>query len=196
MMVLRSNGVSADCTWDYFTCTNKYGSWPANKDCCDQRFTQCCMQVMTPPPATSSPQTGGYGPPEPEIDIDIENDLNIPDLENPIDDIDLGDGQSIQRPDGRRISELCSESNTGLLAHASDCSKYLACQPGPNSSWMLTTRSCSPGTVFDSTTGQCDFRRNVKSCQEGGVFFVNDCLVLERLCFMLHYISIFLKICR
>ena len=93
--------ISADCTWDYFSCTNSYGRWPDNKDCCDQRFNQCCMLVMTWQPTTHRPViSGGYGPAEPEIDIDLGS------LENPIDDIDLGDGQSVQRPG---VSPVTSE---------------------------------------------------------------------------------------
>merc|ERR1712013_603045 len=85
----------ADCTWDYFSCTNSYGAWPGNKACCDERFSQCCMQVMTWTPTTQRP-SAGYGPAE--IDIDIETDLDLPTLENPIDDIDLAGGQSVHRP--------------------------------------------------------------------------------------------------
>lgn len=42
---------------------------------------------MTPPPSTTTTTIGsiGYGP---EIDIDL--DINIGTIENPIDDIDLG----------------------------------------------------------------------------------------------------------
>ena len=38
--------ISADCTWDFFTCTRRYGKWPDNKPCCQQRFDDCCMFVM------------------------------------------------------------------------------------------------------------------------------------------------------
>merc|ERR1711892_707325 len=52
----------AVCTWDYFSCTNNYGRWPSNKDCCDQRFNQCCMLVMNWQPTTHRPViSGGYG---------------------------------------------------------------------------------------------------------------------------------------
>ena len=37
---------TADCTWDFFTCTRRYGKWPDNKPCCQQRFDDCCMFVM------------------------------------------------------------------------------------------------------------------------------------------------------
>ena len=36
----------ADCTWDYFTCTKRYGTWPFNKRCCNKRFDMCCKMVM------------------------------------------------------------------------------------------------------------------------------------------------------
>ena len=159
--------ISADCTWDYFSCTNNYGRWPDNKDCCDQRFNQCCMLVMTWQPTTHRPViSGGYGPAEPEIDIDLGS------LENPIDDIDLGDGQSVQRPGVSPVTseidlaELCSQSSSDLVAHPSDCSKYISCQPG-GGKWILNIRDCSPGTVFDTQTNQCNFRQNVPRCQTG-----------------------------
>jgi len=36
----------ADCSWDFFGCTKKYGKWPENKACCEDRFSQCSMLVM------------------------------------------------------------------------------------------------------------------------------------------------------
>ena len=36
----------ADCSWDFFGCTKRLGSWPKNKKCCQQRFDDCCMIVM------------------------------------------------------------------------------------------------------------------------------------------------------
>ena len=38
--------LSADCTWDFFGCTNRAGDWPQNKACCQARFDACCMKVM------------------------------------------------------------------------------------------------------------------------------------------------------
>ena len=38
--------ILADCTWDYFTCTKRYGSWPFNKRCCNKRFDMCCKMMM------------------------------------------------------------------------------------------------------------------------------------------------------
>ena len=37
---------SADCTWDFFGCTNRAGQWPSNKVCCQARFDACCMKIM------------------------------------------------------------------------------------------------------------------------------------------------------
>jgi len=36
----------ADCSWDFFGCTKKYGKWPENKACCEDRFSECSMLVM------------------------------------------------------------------------------------------------------------------------------------------------------
>lgn len=35
----------ADCTWDFFSCTNNFGTWPDNKICCEERFDRCCEKV-------------------------------------------------------------------------------------------------------------------------------------------------------
>ena len=131
------------------------------------------MLVMNWQPTTHKPViSGGYGPAEPEIDIDIENDLDLPNLENPIDDIDLGDGQSVQRPGVSPVvveldpEELCSGASSDLVPHPQDCSKYISCQPG-GGKWILNIRDCSPGTVFDTLNNQCNFRANVPRCQTG-----------------------------
>ena len=133
------------------------------------------MLVMNWQATTHRPViSGGYGPAEPEIDIDIENDLNLPNIENPIDDIDLGDGQSVNRPGVSPViaeidpEELCSgaSQSSDLVAHPTDCSKYISCQPG-GGKWLLNIRDCSPGTVFDTQIYQCKFRRNVPRCQTG-----------------------------
>ena len=36
---------TADCTWDFFSCTNNFGTWPENKECCEKRFDRCCEKV-------------------------------------------------------------------------------------------------------------------------------------------------------
>ena len=37
--------LSADCAWDFFSCTNKFGTWPDNKICCEERFDKCYEKV-------------------------------------------------------------------------------------------------------------------------------------------------------
>ena len=74
--------ISADCTWDYFSCTNKFGVWPDNKVCCDQRFQRCCMTVMGPVVTTARPgPSAGYGPGR--IETDISNQMEEEDLQVP-----------------------------------------------------------------------------------------------------------------
>ena len=47
--------VSADCAWDFFSCTNKFGTWPDNKLCCEERFDKCYEKVKkVTKPETSS----------------------------------------------------------------------------------------------------------------------------------------------
>ena len=52
---------AADCTWDFFACTNNYGTWPNNKICCEERFEQCCEKVNgkknIPKPVVSRPES-------------------------------------------------------------------------------------------------------------------------------------------
>ena len=54
---------AADCTWDFFACTNNYGTWPNNKICCEERFGQCCEKVNgkkinnIPKPVVSRPES-------------------------------------------------------------------------------------------------------------------------------------------
>ena len=169
----------ADCTWDYFSCTNRYGRYPDNKLCCDMRFKQCCMVVMNPT-TTHRPPVSNYGPGPIDIDLNIESDLNIPDLENPIDDIDIGEGQVVNRPEvaastaevepGSAFLELCSAAalkSSDMAAHPEDCSKFLSCQRGGEGGWLATVRECSHGTVWDPAINQCNYRQNVPSCQAG-----------------------------
>ena len=51
---------AADCTWDFFACTNNYGTWPNNKICCEERFEQCCEKVngkkKVPKPVAPKPE--------------------------------------------------------------------------------------------------------------------------------------------
>ena len=130
----------------------------------------------------------GYGPAI-DIDLDIENDLNIPDLDNPIDDIDLGNGQVVNRPDlaaataeeedeeeqeepGSALMAACEaalQRSEEEVAHPTDCTKFLSCQAGGSSgvAVLVTVRDCSPGTVWDPDINRCNHRSNVPSCQPG-----------------------------
>ena len=81
---------------------------------CKETFDQCKEGIpdvsgYPAPTASPEPPSGGYGPIEeeiPEIDIDIETDIDIPNLENPIDDIDLGNGTGVHRPDEKPDNQL------------------------------------------------------------------------------------------
>ena len=56
----------------------------------------------------------------------------------------------------------------GLLAHPTHCDQYIACQPGRDPEhWISTPRHCSPGTVFDTELGRCNFQRLVPRCHTG-----------------------------
>ena len=97
------------------------------------------MVVMGPQTTTHRP-LGGYGPPEEEKqeipDIFLEEDLNIPNLENPIEDVDLGDGTMVFRPETAPVvaeldsDSLCSTatSTSYLVANPEQCSTYFSCQ--------------------------------------------------------------------
>ena len=57
---MSSSIFAADCTWDFFACTNNYGTWPNNKICCEERFEQCCEKVngkkKVPKPVAPKPE--------------------------------------------------------------------------------------------------------------------------------------------
>jgi len=162
----------ADCSWDFFSCTNNYGTWPENKICCDMRFKRCCMVVMGPQTTTHRP-LGGYGPPEEEKqeipDIFLEEDLNIPNLENPIEDVDLGDGTMVFRPETAPVvvevdsDSLCSTatSTSYLVANPEQCSTYFSCQSAGPGKWIANKKTCSSGTVFNPLVSACDYPQNV-----------------------------------
>ena len=159
-----------------FSCTNNYGTWPENKICCDMRFKRCCMVVMGPQTTTHRP-LGGYGPPEEEKqeipDIFLEEDLNIPNLENPIEDVDLGDGTMVFRPETAPVlveldsDSLCSTatSTSYLVANPEQCSTYFSCQSaGPGMFDYLATVLCF---IFNSLCRQVD-------CQQEDLQFRNS----------------------
>ena len=53
----------ADCTWDFFSCTNKFGTWPDNKLCCESRFDRCCEKVNGPKKKMPKPETSSTSKP-------------------------------------------------------------------------------------------------------------------------------------
>ncbi|XP_024937981.1 uncharacterized protein LOC107265302 isoform X11 [Cephus cinctus] len=55
----------------------------------------------------------------------------------------------------------CPPHVTGLLAHGSDCTKYLQCVNGDT-----YTMNCGPGTVFNPTINVCDWPYNVRGCED------------------------------
>ena len=146
-----------------------------------ERYLGQCFKYFSRP-------FSGYGPPEDEeIDIELpDNDLNLPDPENPIDDIDLADGQVVNRPAvaaveaepdvGRDLVRLCSDASergSDVAPHPRHCDKFISCQRGTRSgTWLATVRDCSPGTVYDQTINQCNFRDRVVGCQTGQGFDV------------------------
>ena len=68
---------SADCSWDFFSCTKSLGTWPANKACCTHRFNLCYAEVK---PSTSGVLNGA------------ESNSVANDPENNIVDINSGKG--------------------------------------------------------------------------------------------------------
>ena len=172
----------ADCSWDFFSCSNNYGTWPENKLCCDMRFKRCCMLVMGPQTTTHRP-IGGYGPPEeeekPEVpDIFLEEDLNIPNLENPIEDVDLGDGTMVFRPETSPVvaevdsDAICASatSTSYLVENPSHCSTYFSCQSSGGGRWIANRKTCSSGTVFNPAVKACDYPQNVNGrCGKRGL---------------------------
>ncbi|XP_076673299.1 uncharacterized protein LOC143371719 isoform X2 [Andrena cerasifolii] len=55
----------------------------------------------------------------------------------------------------------CPPYVTGLLAHPSDCAKYLQCANGGT-----FIRDCGPGTVFNPAVSVCDWPYNVRGCED------------------------------
>jgi hypothetical protein len=53
---------SADCTWDFFACTNNYGTWPDNKICCEGRFDACVEMVDGIKPQRPTSSSGSTRP--------------------------------------------------------------------------------------------------------------------------------------
>ena len=130
------------------------------------------MLVMGPQTTTHRP-IGGYGPPEeekPEVpDIFLEEDLNIPNLENPIEDVDLGDGTMVFRPETSAVvaefdsDAVCASatSTSYLVENPSHCSTYFSCQSSGPGKWIANRKTCSSGTVFNPAVKACDYPQNV-----------------------------------
>ena len=75
--------VSADCSWDFFSCTKSLSNWPANKACCTHRFNLCYAEVK-PSMSTSGVLNGA--------ESNRVGDSNDP--ENNIVDINSGKGRN------------------------------------------------------------------------------------------------------
>jgi len=189
----------ADCSWDYFGCVRRF-----EMDCCMLRYKQCCMQVMgvtttttIPPPTTAG---GGYGP---QIDIDLDIDLG--NLENPIDDIDLGEGTGVDRPEfaasvaevdefqNNEItnnfvdSSLSTQQLTGYYSVEEDCARLARNKKGnllPNPSDCTRFISCqrSGGSTWIGNPMSCPtgtgFDQEIQSCNH--VTFIKGCNTARR----------------
>ncbi|XP_015110606.1 uncharacterized protein LOC107036887 isoform X2 [Diachasma alloeum] len=59
------------------------------------------------------------------------------------------------------LQPKCPEQLSGLLAHPSDCRKFLLCSNG-----ITHIMICGPGTVFSPTMSTCDFPANVAGCED------------------------------
>lgn len=59
----------------------------------------------------------------------------------------------------------CPPHVTGLVAHPSDCTKFLQCANGGTH-----IMDCGPGTVFNPAVMVCDWPRNVKGCEGNKIF--------------------------
>ncbi|XP_043802485.1 uncharacterized protein LOC122720083 isoform X3 [Apis laboriosa] len=69
---------------------------------------------------------------------------------------------TIEHLDSSRLQEpKCPPHVTGLIAHPSDCTKFLQCANGGTH-----IMDCGPGTVFNPAVMVCDWPRNVKGCED------------------------------
>ncbi|XP_012249478.1 uncharacterized protein LOC100742970 isoform X2 [Bombus impatiens] len=62
---------------------------------------------------------------------------------------------------GRPQEPRCPPYITGLIAHASDCTKFLQCVNG--ATYIM---DCGPGTVFNPSASVCDWPHNVRGCED------------------------------
>ena len=127
------------------------------------------------------PSLSGYGPGrqsvKPEIDIEIENDLNTGSPDRPGQDTDhtahvshhqSGDTGDTGDQDMVRICSAAARRGSDTAPHPRSCDQFLLCQASPRSgAWIATVRKCGGGTVFDERINQCNFRDKVPRCNKG-----------------------------
>ncbi|CAK9820681.1 Prss12 [Anthophora plagiata] len=65
-------------------------------------------------------------------------------------------------PENEKIQEpRCPPHVTGLIAHPSDCTKFLQCANG--GTFIM---DCAPGTVFNPAVSVCDWPNKVRGCED------------------------------
>ncbi|KAL2724827.1 hypothetical protein V1477_018688 [Vespula maculifrons] len=62
---------------------------------------------------------------------------------------------------GKLQKPKCPSHVTGLIAHPTNCAKFLQCANG-----ITFEKDCGPGTVFNPTISVCDWPYNVKGCED------------------------------
>ncbi|XP_043522584.1 uncharacterized protein LOC122535258 isoform X3 [Frieseomelitta varia] len=62
---------------------------------------------------------------------------------------------------GRTQEPRCPPHITGLIAHPSNCTKFLQCANG--GTYIM---DCAPGTVFNPSISVCDWPNNVRGCED------------------------------
>ncbi|XP_023316403.1 uncharacterized protein LOC106653221 isoform X3 [Trichogramma pretiosum] len=78
-----------------------------------------------------------------------------------------GGSDDVDRRDSHDQKPKCPPGLTGLMAHPTECTKFLQCV---NSNTYVV--DCAPGTAFNPLLGVCDYPKNVKGCEgvsEAGV---------------------------
>ncbi|CAB0039888.1 unnamed protein product [Trichogramma brassicae] len=71
-----------------------------------------------------------------------------------------GGSDDVDRRDSHDEKPKCPPGLTGLMAHPTECTKFLQCV---NSNTYVV--NCAPGTAFNSLLGVCDYPKNVKGCE-------------------------------
>ncbi|CAL7933954.1 unnamed protein product [Xylocopa violacea] len=67
----------------------------------------------------------------------------------------------VHMQNGRLQEPRCPPHVTGLVAHPSDCTKFLQCVNG--GTFIM---DCGPGTVFNPAISVCDWPNNVRGCED------------------------------